>query len=118
MTYGAADLINLLRLIDAGEADERQRRVERRKTEALMGYCETVSCRRQVLLGYFGEQYNANCGNCDNCRQPVASWDGTIAAQKALSAVYRTGQRFGAHYLVDLLPALTASESSGSGMIG
>jgi ATP-dependent DNA helicase RecQ len=103
MTYGAADLVNLLRLIDAGEADERQRRVERRKTEALMGYCETVSCRRQVLLGYFGEQYNGNCGNCDNCRQPVASWDGTIAAQKALSAVYRTGQRFGAHYLVDVL---------------
>ena len=103
MTYGIADVMNLLRLIDAGEADERQRRIERRKTEALMGYCETASCRRQVLLGYFGERYDANCGNCDNCREPVASWDGTVAAQKALSAVYRTGQRFGAHYLVDVL---------------
>jgi len=103
MTYGIADVMNLLRLIDAGDADERQRRIERRKTEALIGYCETAACRRQVLLGYFGEHNSAACGNCDNCREPVASWDGTIAAQKALSAIYRTGQRFGAHYLVDLL---------------
>ncbi len=103
MTYGIADVMNLLRLVDAGEAGERQRRIERRKIEALIGYCETVSCRRQVLLGYFGERDHPPCGNCDNCREPVASWEGTIAAQKALSAVYRTGQRFGAHYLVDLL---------------
>jgi ATP-dependent DNA helicase RecQ len=103
MTYGIADVMNLLRLVDTGEASERQRRIERRKIEALIGYCETVSCRRQVLLGYFGERDHAPCGNCDNCREPIASWDGTIAAQKALSAVYRTGQRFGAHYLVDLL---------------
>jgi ATP-dependent DNA helicase RecQ len=103
MTYGIADVMNLLRLIDAGEASERQRRIERRKIETLIGYCETVSCRRQVLLGYFGERDHPPCGNCDNCREPVASWDGTVAAQKALSAVYRTGQRFGAHYLVDLL---------------
>ena len=82
---------------------ERQRRIERQKIEALIGYCETVSCRRQVLLGYFGEPDHPPCGNCDNCREPAATWDGTIAAQKALSAIYRTGQRFGAHYLVDLL---------------
>ena len=103
MSYGIADVMNLLRLIEAGEAGERQRRIERQKIEALIGYCETVSCRRQVLLGYFGEPDHPPCGNCDNCREPVASWDGTVAAQKALSAIYRTGQRFGAHYLVDVL---------------
>ncbi len=103
MTYGIADMMNLLRLVDNGEASEAQRRIERRKIEALIGYCETVSCRRQVLLGYFGEPDHPPCGNCDNCREPPRTWDGTVAAQKALSAVYRTGQRFGAHYLVDLL---------------
>ncbi|MGH7061721.1 MAG: RecQ family ATP-dependent DNA helicase, partial [Stellaceae bacterium] len=103
MTYGMADVMNLIRLIDAGETGEQQRRIERRKIEALIGYCETASCRRQVLLGYFGEREHPPCGNCDNCRTPAPSWDGTVAAQKALSAVYRTGQRFGAHHLVDLL---------------
>ena len=103
MTYGIADVMNLLRLLDAGEATPQQRRIERQKVDALIGYCETVSCRRQVLLGYFGEVDHPPCGNCDNCRTPVPSWDGTIAAQKALSAVYRTGQRFGAHHLVDIL---------------
>jgi ATP-dependent DNA helicase RecQ len=103
MTYGIADVMSLMRLLDASEATERQRRIERQKMEALIGYCEAASCRRQVLLGYFGEVDHPPCGNCDNCRTPVPSWDGTVAAQKALSAVYRTGQRFGAHYLVDLL---------------
>jgi len=103
MTYGFADVMNLIRLLDAGEIPEMQRRIERQKTEALIGFCETVSCRRQVLLGYFGEADHAPCGNCDNCRTPVPSWDGTVAAQKALSAIYRTGQRFGAHHLIDIL---------------
>jgi ATP-dependent DNA helicase RecQ len=103
MTYGIADVMSLMRLLDASEVTERQRRIERRKMEALIGYCEAVSCRRQVLLGYFGESDHPPCGNCDNCRTPVPSWDGTVAAQKALSAVYRTGQRFGAHHLVDIL---------------
>jgi ATP-dependent DNA helicase RecQ len=103
MTYGIADIMNLLRLTEEGAASERQARIERRKIDALIGYCETVSCRRQVLLGYFGERDHPPCGNCDNCREPPATWDGTVAAQKALSAIYRTGERFGAHYLVDLL---------------
>ena len=103
MTYGFADVMNLIRLLDTGEIPEVQRRIERQKTEALIGYCETVSCRRQVLLGYFGETDHAPCGNCDNCRTSVPSWDGTVAAQKALSAIYRTGQRFGAHHLIDIL---------------
>ena len=103
MTYGMADVMSLMRLLDASEAAERQRRIERQKMEALIGYCEAVSCRRQVLLGYFGESDHPPCRNCDNCRTPAPSWDGTVAAQKALSAVYRTGQRFGAHHLVDIL---------------
>jgi ATP-dependent DNA helicase RecQ len=103
MSYGIADVMNLLRLVEASDIDERQRRIERQKIEALIGFCETVSCRRQALLGYFGERDHPPCGNCDNCRDPVASWDGTIAAQKVLSAVYRTEQRFGAHHLVDVL---------------
>lgn len=103
MTYGMADVMNLLRLLDIGELTDRQRRIERQKIEALIGYCETVSCRRQVLLGYFGEADHPPCGNCDNCRTPVPSCDGTIAAQKALSAIYRTGQRFGARHLIDVL---------------
>jgi ATP-dependent DNA helicase RecQ len=103
MAYGIADVMNLLRLLDGNETTPQQRRIERQKIDALVGYCETVSCRRQVLLGYFGEADHPPCGNCDNCRTPVPSWDGIVAAQKALSAIYRTGQRFGAHHLVDVL---------------
>jgi ATP-dependent DNA helicase RecQ len=104
MAYGMADVMNLRRLTEAGDIGEQQRRIERQKSDALIGFCETMSCRRQVLLGYFGERHHEPCGNCDNCRGPATeSWDGTVAAQKALSAVYRTGQRFGAHHLVDVL---------------
>ena len=104
MAYGIADVINLRRLAEAADADPRWRQIERQKTEALIGYCETVACRRQALLGYFGERRDDPCGHCDNCRGPaVESWDGTVAAQKVLSAVYRTGQRFGAHHLADIL---------------
>jgi ATP-dependent DNA helicase RecQ len=103
MTYGIADVMTLIRLIDESDASEQQRRIERQKVEALLGYCETASCRRQALLGYFGERDRPPCGNCDNCLAPPETWDGTVAAQKALSAVYRTGQRFGAHHLADLL---------------
>jgi ATP-dependent DNA helicase RecQ len=103
MTYGIADVMNLRRLVEAGDLSDQQRRIERQKSEALIGFCETISCRRQALLGYFGERNHPPCGNCDNCRNPVDSWNGTVAAQKALSAVYRTGQRFGAHHLVDIL---------------
>jgi ATP-dependent DNA helicase RecQ len=103
MAYGIADVMNLRRLIEASEIDARQRRIERQKTEALIGFCETVGCRRQALLGYFGEHDRPPCGNCDTCREPPESWDGTIAAQKALSAAYRTGERFGAHHLAAVL---------------
>src|SRR5260370_40173411 len=103
MSYGIADVMNLRRLVEASDISEAQRRIERQKSEALIGFCETVSCRRQALLGYFGERDHPPCGNCDNCRDPVASWDGTIAAQKALSPVYRPVQPFSPPHLVDFL---------------
>ncbi|RYE64862.1 MAG: ATP-dependent DNA helicase RecQ, partial [Oxalobacteraceae bacterium] len=77
--------------------------VERGKLTALLGLCETTGCRRQALLAYFGEVYDHACGNCDTCRSPVETFDGTNAAVKAMAAVYRTGQRFGAGHVVDVL---------------
>jgi ATP-dependent DNA helicase RecQ len=103
MTYGMADVMALMGLLDSADIDERQRRIERQKLNALLGYCETAGCRRQVLLGYFGEHDHRPCGNCDICLEPVSVWNGLVAAQKALSAVFRTGQRFGVAHLVDLL---------------
>jgi ATP-dependent DNA helicase RecQ len=103
MTYGMSDVMALMGILDGADVDERQRRIERQKLNALLGYCETAGCRRQVLLGYFGEHNHPRCGNCDMCLQPVSVWDGLIAAQKALSAVFRTGQRFGVGHLVDVL---------------
>jgi ATP-dependent DNA helicase RecQ len=103
MTYGMQDVTALLALLDGANLDERQRRIERHKLQALLGYCETATCRRQVLLGYFGERDHPTCGNCDNCLKPAHVWDGLVTAQKALSAVFRTGQRFGVAHLVDVL---------------
>jgi ATP-dependent DNA helicase RecQ len=91
------------KLLDQSEGDEAFKRIQQRKLEALLGYGEAVECRREALLGYFGEAYPAPCRTCDNCSQTVEAWDGTIAAQKALSCVYRTGQRFGAAHLTDIL---------------
>jgi ATP-dependent DNA helicase RecQ len=102
MTWGVSDVAQLRQFIASGESEAR-RRVEHHKLSALLGYCETASCRRQVLLQYFGETLAEPCGNCDTCLTPVATWDGTIATQKALSAVRRTGERFGQSYLIDLL---------------
>jgi ATP-dependent DNA helicase RecQ len=103
MAYGLGDVLAIRRRIDASEADDARKAVERRKLESLVGYCETVECRRQALLRYFGEQLPAPCGNCDTCLEPVATWDATVPAQKALSAVYRTGQRFGMQHVIDVL---------------
>ena len=103
MAYGLADVVQLRAMIERGEASPDRKAVERRKLDALLAYCETTACRRSVLLRYFGEEAPAACGNCDTCLEPIATWDATIAAQKALSAVVRTGQRFGAQHLVDIL---------------
>ncbi len=101
--YGFQDLVLLKQMIEQGEASEEQKRVELHKLNLLLGLCETVDCRRQVLLQYFGEPAHERCGNCDNCLNPPPSFDGRVVAQKALSTIYRTGQRFGVAYLVDVL---------------
>jgi ATP-dependent DNA helicase RecQ len=103
MVYSLSDVIAMRRLQDQSEGDAEFKRIQRQKLEALLGFCETVTCRREALLGYFGEKYPVPCPNCDNCSRPVKAWDGSVAAQKALSCVYRTGQRFGAAYLTDVL---------------
>ncbi|MFC3551637.1 DNA helicase RecQ [Lysobacter cavernae] len=103
LSYGLGDVVNLRQLINQGEAGEERKQLELRKLDALLGYCESTQCRRQALLGWFGEPHAGACGNCDNCLEPPQSWDGTQAARKALSCVYRTGQRFGAGHLIDVL---------------
>ena len=103
LCYGLGDMVLLKQMIEQSEAGEERKQLERRKLDQLLGYCESMQCRRQVLLAGFGETYPAACGNCDNCLQPAASWDATLAAQKALSCVYRTGQRFGVVHLIDVL---------------
>jgi len=102
MTYGLADLVQQRRLIDLSEASEDFKRVSTAKLDALLGLCETAGCRRVRLLGYFGE-HGTPCGNCDTCLEPPETWEASAAAQKALSAIYRTGQRFGAVHLIDVL---------------
>ena len=103
LAYGLGDAVQLGRMIEEGESGEERKRLERRKLDALVGYCESTACRRQTLLGWFGEAHPGGCGNCDNCLSPPETWDGTEAARKALSCVYRTGQRFGAAHLTDVL---------------
>ncbi len=103
MVYGLQDVIALRQMVEASAADPLHKRVERHKLEAMLGFCELTTCRRQALLSYFGDELKQPCGNCDNCLQPALTWDATEAARKALSCVYKTGQRFGVRHLVDVL---------------
>jgi ATP-dependent DNA helicase RecQ len=103
MVYGLQDVVRLRQMLDASEADEEYKRYERVKLDALLGWCEVTGCRRRPLLAYFGDSRVEDCGNCDGCLAPASTWDGTEAAQKLLSAVYRTKQRFGAAHVVDVL---------------
>jgi len=103
MAYGMADLVQRRRMIAEGDAPDEVKRAENAKLNALLGICETAGCRRQALLAHFGEIYPEPCGNCDTCLSPVETWDGTEAAQKFMSAIFRTGQRFGTGHVVDVL---------------
>ncbi len=103
LAYGLGDAVLLRRMIAEGEAGEERKRLENAKLDALIGYCESTACRRQTLLAYFGETHPGGCGNCDNCLHPPQVWDATDAARKALSCAYRSGQRFGAAHLIDVL---------------
>lgn len=103
MVYGLQDVIFLRQMLEGSGAEDTQKQIERQKLEAMLGLCEITSCRRQALLEYFGEAEHRPCGNCDTCLEPVPVWDGTEAARKALSAVYRSGQQYGVNYIVDIL---------------
>lgn len=103
MVYGLQDVMFLQQMLESSQAPLEQKIVEKQKLEAMLGLCEITSCRRQVLLSYFGESEHEPCGNCDTCLEPVPVWDGTEAARKAISAVYRSGQSFGVNHVVDIL---------------
>ena len=119
MTYGLQDVVRLRQMVDESEADEQHKRIERAKLDALLGWCEVTTCRRAALLRYFGDEgfdgaavangdptdtnTPTGCGNCDVCLAPPATHDGTVEAQKLLSCIVRTGQRFGAGHVIDVL---------------
>jgi len=104
MSYRLSDIVRMRKIIQSSTDNEEHRWAQHHKLNALFGYCETTDCRRRVLLNYFGEtDLPDDCGNCDNCLRPVETWDGTVAAQKVLSCIARTGQRFGASHVADVL---------------
>jgi ATP-dependent DNA helicase RecQ len=103
MSYGGADVFQRRRMIAEGNAPDEVKQIERGKLDALLAVCETTACRRRAILAHFGETYAGNCGNCDACLSPVATWDATDIVIKAMAAIYRTGQRFGAGHIVDVL---------------
>ncbi|MFL5419854.1 MAG: DNA helicase RecQ [Myxococcales bacterium] len=103
LLYGLGEVVQLRQLMQQGEGSEEFKRLQQQKLTQMLGFCEGVACRRQMLLAYFGEAHPGSCGNCDNCLGGARTYDGTIAAQKALSAVARTGGRFGAGHLIDVL---------------
>jgi len=107
MAYGLQDVITLRQFMQDSKADEAHKRMEHHKLESMWGLCELITGRRQSLLTYVDEASPEPCGNCDNCLQPPAKWDGTESAQKALSCIYRTEQRFGVNYIVDILHGKT-----------
>ncbi|MDO8932684.1 MAG: RecQ family ATP-dependent DNA helicase, partial [Rhodocyclaceae bacterium] len=102
LTYGLNDVVIHAQRIEESVAPDEQKRIERQKLNAMLAYCEAAGCRRTVLLNYFGETQEA-CNNCDTCQTPPELWDGSVATQKFMSAALRTGQRFGAGHLIDIL---------------
>ncbi len=103
MVYGLQDVVRLGQMVDNSALNDEMKRYERQKLNRLLGWCEVTSCRRKALLAYFDQEAPQQCGNCDVCLTPPPTWDGTEAAQKLLSTVYRTGQRFGAGHVIDVL---------------
>ena len=111
MVYGMADMVRRRKMIDEGNAADAQKAVERSKLNALLGIAETAGCRRQALLAHFGERHGGSCGNCDNCLEPVDTYDGTVAAQKVLSTIHKTGHVYGAAHVIDVLMGKPTSKA-------
>lgn len=102
LIYGLQDVVLLKKMVSENDS-EQQNRIEQHKLDTMLAFCELSECRRKVLLNYFGEETSNTCGHCDNCLKPKETFEATELVQKALSAIYRTGQRFGANYIVDVL---------------
>ena len=107
LLYGLEDVVKLRQMMAGSEGSEMFKRQEQQRLQAMLGLCEITSCRRQTLLRYFGDQLDEPCGNCDSCLHPAQTWDATEAVRMALSCVYRTGQRFGAGHVIDVLRGST-----------
>ena len=103
LLYGFDDVVKLRQMMTSSEGSDEFKRHEQQRLNAMLGLCEITTCRRQTLLRYFGDVLAQPCGNCDNCLTPAQTWDATEAVQMALSCVYRTGQRFGANHVIDVL---------------
>jgi len=115
MVYGLQDVVRLSQMVEQSDAEEAHKRIERQKLDTLLAWCETTRCRRQPLLAYFGDTLAEPCGNCDNCLEPPATFDATEDARKLLSCVYRTGQRFGAAHVIDVLRGATTEKVRANG---
>ncbi|MCK7597249.1 DNA helicase RecQ [Microbulbifer sp. CAU 1566] len=103
LLYGLEDVVKLSQMAATSEGSEEHKRQERQRLDAMLGLCEITSCRRRALLRYFNEELTADCGNCDTCLEPPVTWDASEAARKLMSCIYRTGQRFGAAHVIDVL---------------
>ena len=112
MIYGLSDVVTMSQMIAQSESADERKRVERQKLESLLAYAEATRCRRELLLGAFGENFQGPCGRCDNCIEPPKTWNATVPAQKALSAVYRSGQRFGSGHVIDILRGIDSERMS------
>ncbi|NND81138.1 MAG: DNA helicase RecQ [Gammaproteobacteria bacterium] len=103
LVYGLQDVMRIVKMVQESDGNEQHKRIERSKIDSLLGWCEATTCRRRSLLNYFGEYTEGACGNCDICSNPPRTWDATQDAQKLLSCIYRTGQRFGSGHVIDVL---------------
>ncbi len=112
MIYGLSDVVTMSQMIAQSESADERKRVERQKLESLLAYAEATQCRRELLLAAFGEEFHGPCERCDNCIEPPKTWDATVPAQKALSAVYRSGQRFGSGHVINILRGEDSSRMS------
>ncbi len=115
MVYGLADVVKLSQMIETSEADENYKKVARYKLDSMLALCEAGTCRRKFLLGYFGEQLDEPCGNCDVCIDPPQLWDATQDSQKVLSTIVKTGQVFGAGHVIDVLRGSKSAKISERG---
>ncbi|MCP5184616.1 MAG: DNA helicase RecQ [Pseudomonadales bacterium] len=112
LIYGMQDVVRLRQMVDASDADEAHKRIERARLDTLLGWCEMTTCRRRALLAYFDDDPGRDCGNCDNCLSQPATWDATEPARMLLSCIYRTGQRFGVGHVLDVLLGRTTEKTA------